>query len=169
MERTSCPMSCVYLRICVAMCKVDKKKLAVPLYPEKEKKGEVNHKKIGKGNRKMRQQGKLPFLADVTTEPCQERLGWAGGRAQLKLVPCSLSCFQEQSSPAIRQTGAHQCHTRNPVGHCFHPNFCIFILLKSQMWSPHQQILYYTRLTGDNHQYGKGIRTLHKLPNVFPP
>lgn len=70
------------------------------LYPEEGKKkghlGEVNHKKIGKGEGKVRQQGKLPYLADVTIEPCQERLGWAGGTAHLKLVPRSPSCFQEE-------------------------------------------------------------------------
>lgn len=47
-----------------------------------ERKGhldEVNHQKIGKGNRKVRQQGKLLLPADVTVESCQVRLGWVGG------------------------------------------------------------------------------------------
>lgn len=41
-------MSCVHPRICVAMCKVDKKKLVMLLYAEKEKKGhlgEINYEK----------------------------------------------------------------------------------------------------------------------------
>lgn len=81
-ERTSCLMSCVYPRLCVAMCKVGKKKTGHVSLPRKGKQrsfGWGKPQKIGKGNRKVRQQGKLPLAADVTIEPCQVRLGWVGG------------------------------------------------------------------------------------------
>lgn len=108
--------------------------------------GEVNHrKKNRKGNRKVKQQGKLPFLADVTIEPCQERLGRAGWRAQLKLTQ-GRPVPHQKSNETLLSSKFLVLHL-----HSFKsPNVV----------TPPANLVLLVSLTEDNHQFGNDIRSV---------